>query len=85
VDPHTDNTYLITNPMSTVGIWIALEDATMDNGCLWGVPGSHNTKTTKFFRRNSTNTATEIVEEEGVQKDLSETGGVPLEATKGNL
>ena len=23
------------------GMWIALEDATEDNGCLWSVPGSH--------------------------------------------
>ena len=22
-------------------MWIALEDATEDNGCLWSVPGSH--------------------------------------------
>lgn len=46
VDPHTDNTYLITNPLSTLGIWIAIEDATLENGCLWGVPKSHTTKTT---------------------------------------
>jgi phytanoyl-CoA hydroxylase len=49
VDPHTDNTYIITQPHSTVGIWVAIEDATVDNGCLWGVPGSHRIKTTKVF------------------------------------
>jgi phytanoyl-CoA hydroxylase len=43
VDPHTDNTYLITEPrLSTMAIWIALDNATLDNGCLWGVPGSHH-------------------------------------------
>lgn len=29
VKPHTDNTYLITNPLSVTGIWIALHDATV--------------------------------------------------------
>jgi phytanoyl-CoA hydroxylase len=38
--PHTDNTYLFTNPLSCIGFWLALHDATTENGCLWGVPGS---------------------------------------------
>ena len=43
MDPHTDNTYLITEPrLSTRAIWLALDNATLDNGCLWGVPGSHH-------------------------------------------
>ncbi|XP_051269008.1 phytanoyl-CoA dioxygenase domain-containing protein 1 isoform X2 [Dicentrarchus labrax] len=25
-----------------MGVWIALEDATVNNGCLWFIPGSHN-------------------------------------------
>lgn len=27
-----------------MGVWIALEDATIDNGCLWFIPGSHQSK-----------------------------------------
>ena len=27
--------------MSNSGIWVALEDAKIDNGCLWFIPGSH--------------------------------------------
>lgn len=30
VVPHTDNSYLITNPLSCMGIWIALHDATVN-------------------------------------------------------
>lgn len=41
-----------------MGIWVALEDATKDNGCMWGVPGSHREKTTKFFKRNEDNSGT---------------------------
>lgn len=38
---HQDATYLWTEPQSVLGIWLALEEATVENGCLWGIPGSH--------------------------------------------
>lgn len=42
VTPHQDATFLYTEPLGSVmGVWIALEDATLDNGCLWFIPGSH--------------------------------------------
>lgn len=41
VKPHQDSTFLYTNPPSAVGFWIALEDATMENGCLSFAKGSH--------------------------------------------
>ena len=41
VVPHQDGTFLITQPSNVIGIWIALEDATIDNSCLWFIPGSH--------------------------------------------
>ncbi|CAD5114349.1 DgyrCDS3487 [Dimorphilus gyrociliatus] len=41
VIPHQDGTYLYAEPMKVVGMWIALEDATLENGCLWFAPGSH--------------------------------------------
>ncbi|ELT91970.1 hypothetical protein CAPTEDRAFT_183693 [Capitella teleta] len=37
---HQDATYLWADPLKEVGIWIALEDATLENGCLSFVPGS---------------------------------------------
>ena len=40
--PHQDSTFLHTTPKNTLlGFWLALEDATEDNGCLWSVPASH--------------------------------------------
>ncbi|TNN62930.1 Phytanoyl-CoA dioxygenase domain-containing protein 1 [Liparis tanakae] len=43
VTPHQDATFLYTEPLGrVVGLWIALEDATVNNGCLWFIPGSHN-------------------------------------------
>ncbi|WAR24748.1 PAHX-like protein [Mya arenaria] len=41
VIPHQDSSFLHTDPMKLVGFWIALEDATLENGCLWFIPGSH--------------------------------------------
>ncbi|RLN40471.1 phytanoyl-CoA dioxygenase 1-like isoform X1 [Panicum miliaceum] len=38
---HQDNTYILTEPPSCTGLWLALEDATVNNGCLWAIPGSH--------------------------------------------
>jgi phytanoyl-CoA hydroxylase len=38
---HQDASYLITEPPSVIGFWVALEDARRDNGCLWLQPGGH--------------------------------------------
>ncbi|HAF25210.1 MAG TPA: phytanoyl-CoA dioxygenase [Blastocatellia bacterium] len=38
---HQDSTFLYTEPQSIAGMWFALEDATVENGCLWAIPGGH--------------------------------------------
>ncbi len=38
---HQDEDYIPTRDRSLAGGWIALDDATVDNGCLWVIPGSH--------------------------------------------
>lgn len=38
---HQDELYIPTRDRSLTGGWIALDDATVDNGCLWVIPGSH--------------------------------------------
>jgi len=38
---HQDEIYIPTRDRSLIGAWIALDDATIKNGCLWVVPGSH--------------------------------------------
>ena len=38
---HQDETFIPTPDASLTGVWIALDDATIDNGCLWVQPGSH--------------------------------------------
>uniref|UniRef100_A0A672ICE8 Phytanoyl-CoA dioxygenase domain-containing protein 1 n=1 Tax=Salarias fasciatus TaxID=181472 RepID=A0A672ICE8_SALFA len=52
VTPHQDATFLYTEPLGRVmGLWIALEDATVNNGCLWFIPGSHNSGITRRMVR----------------------------------
>lgn len=41
VNCHQDGTFLYTEPLDIVGLWFALEDATIENGCLWAIPGGH--------------------------------------------
>ena len=38
---HQDEAHIPTRDRSLTAVWIALDDATVDNGCLWVVPGSH--------------------------------------------
>jgi phytanoyl-CoA hydroxylase len=38
---HQDATYLMAEPHPVLGLWFALEDARIDNGCLWVQPGGH--------------------------------------------
>jgi phytanoyl-CoA hydroxylase len=38
---HQDEYHIPTRDRSLTGAWIALDDATVENGCLWVIPGSH--------------------------------------------
>ena len=70
VPPHQDSTFLYTNPPSAVGFWIALEDATKENGCLSFAPGSHRKAPVKerFVRKsNGQGTTFEPIEVESEQ------------------
>jgi len=38
---HQDNFYLLVKPATCIAAWTAVDAATLENGCLWVVPGSH--------------------------------------------
>jgi phytanoyl-CoA hydroxylase len=38
---HQDSPYFKIEPMNLVSSWVAMDDVTLGNGCLWVVPGSH--------------------------------------------
>jgi phytanoyl-CoA hydroxylase len=44
VAPHQDSTFVFSEKTPCVGFWFALDDATKENACLWGIPGSHKSK-----------------------------------------
>jgi phytanoyl-CoA hydroxylase len=39
---HQDASYLRSLSSPVVGFWVAVEDATLENGCLWVEPGGHD-------------------------------------------
>ena len=68
VPAHQDSTFLYTNPPSAVGFWIALEDATKENGCLSFAKGSHRRAPVKSrFVRKEGGEGTDFVEVEGAR------------------
>lgn len=78
---HNDHAFLWTEPMATIGFWVALEDATIENGCLWAKPGGHRIGQRCRFRRDG-HGSTQL-EEFG---DPYPTDGlVPLEVTTGTV
>lgn len=80
VDVHQDSTFLYTQPLSCVGFWFALEDAKVENGCLWAMPGGHRTTLRSWFRRNEAGgTEFQIF----ADSPCETAGMIPLEVKKG--
>lgn len=78
---HQDSSFLHTEPLSCIGLWFALEDATLENGCLWAEPGGHRRPLASRFRRTGYTTRTEVLD----PTPLPTEGLVPLEAKTGDL
>ncbi|MEJ7597893.1 MAG: phytanoyl-CoA dioxygenase family protein [Kofleriaceae bacterium] len=77
---HQDHTFLWTDPPSATGLWFALEDATLENGCMWAQPGGHHEVPRKRFHRTPDGGAGfEILD----QRALPEAGMIPLQAAQG--
>ena len=49
---HQDATFFETDPITVTTFWFALEDASVDNGCLWVEPGGHRGPLRERFVRN---------------------------------
>ena len=81
VNIHQDATFLYTHPISVTGFWFALQDATLENGCLWALPGGHTRGLKERFYRTGTTTAFEKYDESPWTKE----GFIPLEVPEGSL
>lgn len=80
VVPHQDNSFLYTNPTSCTGLWLALEDATVVNGCLWAIPGSHKNGLVRRFIRDENGVHFDRPSPDYDQKDF-----VSIEVKAGSL
>ena len=49
---HHDATFFDSTPLSVTTFWFALEDATLDNGCLWVQPGGHTGPLRELYVRD---------------------------------
>jgi len=79
---HQDSTFLYTEPMNIVGMWFALEDARIDNGCLWAIPGGHRRGLkSRWVRSSNDGMQFEVYDE----TPWPEEELVPLEVRKGTL
>lgn len=79
---HQDATFFDTDPVSVTTFWFALEDATIDNGCLWVEPGGHRGPMRERFLRNGDDIRMEKLDTTPWPDDSV---AVPLEAKAGTL
>ncbi len=87
--PHRDESFLRTDPeeeSKLVGVWMPLDSATLENGCLWYVPGSHKRRTRRHFVRAVDEATGRVVtkfegpaQDDDVPVDESEWVPVPVE------
>jgi phytanoyl-CoA hydroxylase len=79
---HQDSTFLYTEPTEIAGLWFALEDATIENGCLWAIPGGHRQGLKSRWKRTRDGRMEfEIFDTDPWPEDKL----VPLEVAKGTL
>jgi phytanoyl-CoA hydroxylase len=78
---HQDSTFLYTEPQNIVGLWFALEDATLENGCLRAIPGGHKLGLKQRWLRGAEGMHFETFNSEPWPEDRL----VPLAVSKGSL
>jgi phytanoyl-CoA hydroxylase len=81
---HQDGSYLISKPATVTGIWVAIEDANRDNGCLWVQPGGHLSPLREIYQ-------VDWIKREGTLSDLDNTPwpkeneALPVEVSAGSV
>lgn len=84
---HQDAAFLYTDPITVTGFWFALQDATLENGCLWAEPGGHRGPLRSLFKRHGGDDAGTYFETLSTEPLPDPHGGtlVPIEAPAGTL
>jgi phytanoyl-CoA hydroxylase len=79
---HQDSTFIYTEPTEIAGLWFALEDATIENGCLWAIPGGHRRGLkSRWLRSPEVRMEFQVFDNEPWPEDEL----IPLEVSKGSL
>lgn len=79
---HQDERFIPTRDRSLMGAWIALDDATTENGCLWVIPGSHLDGVLYPFRDHGLPDEFDPTDE---AYDFDATGAIPVEVQTGDV
>lgn len=82
VNCHQDSTYLYTEEQPVIGLWFALEDATLENGCLWAISGGHrNALKTRMVKATTGELRHDVYDDTPWVTDQM----IPLEVPRGSL
>ena len=79
---HQDEFFIPTRDRSLIGAWTAMDDATIENGCLWVLPGSHRPGYLYPQRYHENPNELDFAWE---SYGFDDTGEVPVEVTTGTL
>lgn len=79
---HQDSTFLYTEPARIAGLWFAMEEATVDNGCLWVIPCGHQLGLkSRWVRAAEGEMRFEVIDPSPFPEEML----VPLQVPKGTL
>ncbi|MCC7193688.1 MAG: phytanoyl-CoA dioxygenase family protein [Phycisphaeraceae bacterium] len=74
---HQDSGYVVTDPVEYITCWTAIGPATLDNGCVWVIPGSHRLGLLPHERDEVTG--------EKIPKGIDDSAAIPVEVPAGTV
>lgn len=77
---HQDEFYIPTRDRSLTGVWIAIDDANVENGCLWIIPGKPG-----YIMRRVENSSNEYADVDTVDVTRFEKDSIPVEVKSGSV